>query len=499
MTSILSQPRYSDTASAFIASPKRLLIDGEWQSSSGEKFVPVYDPSSGIEIGAIVDASDADVDRAVGAARAAFDDGRWSGQSPYYREMTIRRLADLIEANATEFAELEAIDNGKSITAASQMDVPGAIAQLRYMAGWASRLDGESVEPLLAPSGAFHGYTRREPIGVAALIVPWNFPLFFAALKLAPALAAGCTTVLKPAEQTSLTTLRFAELVLEAGFPAGVINIVTGAGSGAGAALVRHPEVDKISFTGSTSVGKMIAHSAADSLKRVTLELGGKSPVIVLPDTDLGQAAQGVAGGVFFNSGQICTAGSRVFAHRDVFDALVEGIADAARGIRLGPSLAPDTQMGPLVSARQRDTVMGFIESASTEGASVVAGGGQLADQGYYVSPTIIADVSPEMRVMREEIFGPVVCVSRFDDLDAVVKSANATRYGLAASVWTRDISAMHRLARSIKAGTVWGNCHNAIDPAVPFGGYKESGLGREHGREGVLAYRFRGSEDNGR
>ena len=366
MTSILSQPRYSDTASAFIASPKRLLIGGEWQSSSGEKFVPVYDPSSGIEIGAIVDASDADVDRAVGAARAAFDDGRWSGQSPYYREMTIRRLADLIEANATEFAELEAIDNGKSITTASQMDVPGAIAQLRYMAGWASRLDGESVEPLLAPSGAFHGYTRREPIGVAALIVPWNFPLFFAALKLAPALAAGCTTVLKPAEQTSLTTLRFAELVLEAGFPAGVINIVTGAGSGAGAALVRHPEVDKISFTGSTSVGKMIAHSAADSLKRVTLELGGKSPVIVLPDTDLGQAAQGVAGGVFFNSGQICTAGSRVFAHRDVFDALVEGIADAARGIRLGPSLAPDTQMGPLVSARQRDTVMGFIESAST-------------------------------------------------------------------------------------------------------------------------------------
>tara|TARA_R110000868_G_scaffold372768_2_gene636594 strand:+ start:2645 stop:4135 length:1491 start_codon:yes stop_codon:yes gene_type:complete len=486
---MIAQPNYSAAAASFIAAPKRLLIDGEWQSSSGDKSIPVYDPSNGEEIGSVVDASIADVDRAVLAARRAFDDRRWSGLPPYEREMTIRKLADLIEANASEFAELEAIDNGKSVAAAAQMDVPGAIAQLRYMAGWATRMEGDSVEPMLAPSGAFHGYTRREPVGVVALIVPWNFPLFFAALKLAPALAAGCTTVLKPAEQTSLTTLRFADLVLQAGFPAGVINIVTGAGSTAGEALVRHPGIDKISFTGSTQVGKGIARIAADTLTRITLELGGKSPMVVMPDVDIAATIQGVASGIYFNAGQICTAGSRVYAHRDVFDQLVDGVAAAATGLRLGPSLAPDTQMGPLVSARQRETVLAHIESASAEGASLVVGRDQPGGDGYYVAPAVIADVSPEMRVMREEIFGPVVCVSRFDDLDAVVKSANDTRYGLAASIWTRDVSAMHKLAGSIKAGTIWGNCHNAIDPAIPFGGYKESGLGREHGQDGPLAY----------
>lgn len=488
MQSILSQPDYSPTASAFVAVPKQLLINGEWQDSSEDNRLKVYDPSTSTQICSIVDASAADIDRAVMAARTAFDDGRWSGLPPYQRQVTIQRLADLIEANAQELAELEAIDNGKSVVIAGQMDVPGAIAQLRYMAGWATRLNGESLDPMLAPSGAFHGYTRREPIGVAALIVPWNFPLFFAALKLAPALAAGCTTVLKPAEQTSLTTLRLGELVLEAGFPAGVVNIVTGAGETAGEALVNHPDVDKVAFTGSTAVGKRIARSAADTLKRVTLELGGKSPVIVMPDMDLDRVIGGVATGIYFNSGQVCTAGSRVYAHRDIFDQLVDGLAGAARSLRLGPSLAPDTQMGPLISDQQRNTVMRHIEGAARDGAAIVTGGEQ-SDSGYYVAPTVITDVTPSMRIMREEVFGPVVCVSRYDDLDDAVKQANDTSYGLAASIWTRDLNAMHRLAKAIKAGTVWGNCHNVIDPAVPFGGYKESGVGREHGWEGVAAY----------
>ena len=489
MSPIQSQLQYSAAATAFLGSAKQLLIDGEWQASSESRRIEVYDPSTGGEIGSITDASVADVDRAVSAARVAFDDGRWSGMSPYQRQMTIMRLADLIEANAVELAELEAIDNGKPVAVTAQMDVPGAVAQLRYMAGWAPRLNGESIDPLLAPSGAFHGYTRREPIGVAALIVPWNFPLFFAALKLAPALAAGCTTVLKPAEQTSLTTLRLGELVQEAGFPAGVVNIVTGSGSTAGEALVCHPGVDKVAFTGSTEVGKKIARSAADTVKRVTLELGGKSPVVVMPDVDLNAAIQGVASGIFFNSGQVCTAGSRVFAHRTIFDRLVEGLAEAAGGLRLGPSLAADTQVGPLVSARQQESVMRHLESASSDGASIVTGGEQPADQGYYVTPAVITDVTPDMRIMRDEIFGPVVCVSRYDDEDEAVRHANDTSYGLAASIWTRDLSAMHRMSRSIKAGTIWGNCHNAIDPAVPFGGYKESGVGREQGLDGVLAY----------
>jgi phenylacetaldehyde dehydrogenase len=342
---------------------------------------------------------------------------------------------------------------------------------------------------MAAPPGSFHAYVRREPIGVAAQIVPWNFPLLMAALKIAPALAAGCTMVLKPAEQTSLTALRLADLVNEAGLPAGVLNVITGMGESVGDRLVRHPDVDKVAFTGSTEVGKLINKAATDSLKRVTLELGGKSPVIVLPDVDIDRAAGGAAGAIFFNSGQICVAGSRLFAHRSIFDKLVEAVAGHALHWAPGPSLDPGTRMGPLVSTEQRDRVMSYIEAGKKAGASVLTGGDAPGSDGYYVNPTVLVDVDPEMSVVREEIFGPVLVAQRYDDLDEVAKAANDTLYGLGASIWTKDLSNMHKLAAKIKSGTVWGNCHSMLDPALPFGGYKQSGFGREQARQGVEAY----------
>jgi phenylacetaldehyde dehydrogenase len=489
MATIAAQPEYSERACSFIAREARLLIDGKWTESTGLGRIAVHDPSSGKQIASLADASEEDVNRAVAAARRAFDDGRWSGLSPAKRERMIDRLADLVESRADELAELDAIDNGKSKYLAALIDVPTAVAQLRYVAGWATKLDGGHGEPSQRPSGTYHSYVRREPIGVAAQIVPWNFPLMMAALKMAPALAAGCTIILKPAEQTSLSSLRLGELVAEAGIPDGVVNIVTGLGETAGDALVRHPDVDKIAFTGSTDVGKIITRTAADTLKRVTLELGGKSPVIVMPDMDVTAAAAAAANAIFFNAGQVCVAGSRLYAHADIFDELVEGVANAARSIRLGPSLLDDSQMGPLVSAEQRDRVMSYIGSARSQGASVLAGGERASGDGYFVTPTVIADVASEMTVMREEIFGPVVCASRFDDLDQVVRQANNSSFGLAASVWTKDISTMHKLAGRIKAGTVWGNCHGMLDVSLPFGGFKQSGVGREQGLDGVLNY----------
>jgi phenylacetaldehyde dehydrogenase len=489
MAAIAAQPAFSEGARRFLGREARLLIDGEWVASTGDKRIASYDPSTGREIVSLVDATQEDVNRAVAAARRAFDDGRWSGLAPVARERALNRLADLIEAHLDELAELEAIDNGKTKAMASRADVPGAVAHFRYMAGWASKMNGISAEPATAPAGAFHAYTRREPIGVAAQIVPWNFPLLMAALKLSPALAAGCTVILKPAEQTSLTALRLGDLIQEAGIPAGVVNIITGLGETAGDALVRHPDVDKVAFTGSTNVGKIITRAAADTLKRVTLELGGKSPVIMMPDVDLGQATGGAANAIFLNAGQVCVAGSRLYAHRDIFDALVEGVANAADSLHLGPSLDSATEMGPLVSAEQRDRVMGYIDSARAQGASIVTGGEAPSGDGYFVRPTVIANVDPAMRVMREEIFGPVVCATRFDDLDEVAALANDTPYGLAASIWTRDVSVMHTLAAKVKAGTVWGNCHSVVDPALPFGGFRQSGVGRELGLEGLHAY----------
>jgi phenylacetaldehyde dehydrogenase len=436
-----------------------------------------------------VDASDADVDRAVAAARAAFDDGRWSNLPPNKRERIINKLADLIEAHAAEFAELEAIDNGKPVGMATVVDVPAAIDHLRYMAGWASKLGGDFIEPQALPRGTVLSYVSREPVGVAAQIVPWNFPLLMATLKISPALAAGCTLVLKPAEQTSVTALRLADFVAEAGFPPGVINVITGNGHTSGDRLVKHPDVDKIAFTGSTEVGKLINRNATDSLKRVTLELGGKSPVVVMPDVNIDEAASAAAGAIFFNSGQVCIAGSRLFAHRSVFDRVIEGVAKASTFWKPRPSLDPQGHTGPLVSKEQMDRVMGYIQAGKRDGASVALGGDAVAANGYYVNPTILVNVKPTMSVVREEIFGPVVVAQRFDSLDEVAKAANDTCYGLGAGIWTKDLTSMHRLAALIKAGTVWGNCHAIIDPALPFGGYKQSGFGREQGRQGIDAY----------
>jgi phenylacetaldehyde dehydrogenase len=472
-----------------LAREPALFINNEWVRSSHGATVAVEDPSVGREISRIADASDADVDRAVGAARAAFDDGRWSSLPPNRRERIINRLADLIEAHATEFAELEAIDNGKPVSMASAVDIPGAVDMLRYMAGWASKLGGELLEPQGLPRGKMFSYVTREPVGVAAQIIPWNFPLLMATLKIAPALTAGCTVVLKPAEQTSLTALRLADFVTEAGFPPGVVNVITGNGHTAGDRLVKHPHVDKIAFTGSTEVGKLINRNATDTMKRVTLELGGKSPVVVMPDVNVDEVAVGAAGAIFFNSGQVCIAGSRLFAHRSIFDRVIEGVAAASAFWKPRPSLDPQAHMGPLVSKEQMDRVMGYIEAGKRDGASVVVGGDSAAANGYYVNPTVLVDVKPDMSVARDEIFGPVVVAQRFDDLDEVARAANDTCYGLGAGIWTRDLSAMHRLAAKIKAGTVWGNCHAVIDPALPFGGYKQSGIGREQGRQGVEAY----------
>jgi len=491
MTNVkLEQFPYSEPAKAALARKPQLFIDGEWVDSTGGETIAVIDPSSGKEVSRFVDATNDDVDRAVAAARRAFDDGRWSDLPPMVRERIMHKLADLLEAHADELAELEAIDNGKPKTMAGAIDVPGAIGMIHYMAGWASKLGGEMIEPSSTPRGLFHSYVRREPIGVAAQIVPWNFPLLMAVLKISPALAAGCTVVLKPAEQTSLTALRLADLVQQAGIPAGVVNIITGNGHTAGDRLVRHPDVDKVAFTGSTEVGKIINKTATDSLKRVTLELGGKSPVIVLPDMDPKVAGPGTAQAIFFNSGQVCVAGSRLYAHKSVFDDVLENFVEATNFWQPRPSLDPAGHMGPLVSDEQFNRVMGYIEDGKKAGASVAVGGDSPASEGgYYVNPTVLVDVKPDMRVVREEIFGPVVVAQRFDDLDEVARQANDTRFGLAAGIWTKDLSAMHKLAAKLKAGTVWGNCHSMIDPALPFGGYKESGLGREQGRQGVEVY----------
>lgn len=490
---IAAQHEPSPSVAKFLTLPPRLLIDGQWVSSNSDKSIQVFDPSNGQQLGSIADASIDDIDKAVRAARRAFESGPWAGASPVDREALLWRLADLIDRHLEELAEIESLDNGKTKAMAGFIDVPAARTYFRYMAGWATKISGETFENSIAKSIAsqeakFHTYSVREPVGVVAQIVPWNFPLIMAAFKLAPALAAGCTCVLKPAEETSLSVLRLGDLILEAGFPAGVVNIITGRGETAGAALVAHPDIDKVAFTGSTDVGKRINISATDTLKRVSLELGGKSPMIVLPDADLSSTVGGTAQAIFFNAGQICTAGSRLYVHSSIFDKVVDGVSEAASTIRLGPGLDPTTEMGPLVSRKQQENVLGYIESGRRQGASITTGEAP-SHPGYFMKPTVMVDVNADMRIVREEIFGPVLVAQRFDDLDEVVRIANDTPYGLAASIWTNNLSAAHRLIPRIKAGTVWVNCHNLTDACMPFGGYKQSGLGREHGRAGIEMY----------
>jgi phenylacetaldehyde dehydrogenase len=401
----------------------------------------------------------------------------------------IWRLSDLLIAHADELAEIETLDNGKPLRDTRQVDLPVGCELLRYYAGWATKLKGETTQ--IGDPGDYQAYTLREPIGVVGQIIPWNFPLLMAILKIAPALAAGCTLVLKPAEETPLSALRLGDLILQAGFPPGVVNIVTGLGETAGAALARHPDVDKIAFTGSTEVGRMIVAAAAGNLKRVSLELGGKSPMIVMPDADLDSVIKGATTGIFFNSGQSCMAGSRLLVHRSCYDEVVEGIAARAEGIIVGDGFAPDSQIGPLVSASQKTRVEEHIFSGLQEGAVRLAGGGAVSGPGYFVRPTVFAGVTSAMRIMREEIFGPVLCATPFDgdDYDEIAGLANDTSYGLAASIWTRDIGAAHALIPRLKSGQVWINGHHVGGADLPMGGYKQSGWGRELGRDGVEAY----------
>jgi phenylacetaldehyde dehydrogenase len=488
---IAAQPSPSPAVAGFLKRKPQLFIGGEWVDAASGRTLDVIDPATATRVSSIADAGKIDVDRAVAAARSAFEQGPWPEMLPVQRQALLWKLSDLIEANAAELAELESIDNGKTRFMASIIDVPSTRDYFRYMAGWATKIQGNTFQTSIfaGPGPKFHTYTQREPVGVVAQIVPWNFPLAMAAWKLAPALATGCTCVLKPAEQTSLTSLRLAELIVEAGFPPGVVNILTGLGEGAGAALVAHPGVDKIAFTGSTEVGKIINKAASDTVKRVSLELGGKSPVIVLPDAQLDAVIGGAANAIFFNAGQVCCAGTRLYAHRKVFDKVVEGVSGAAAAIRLGPGLDRATEMGPLVSKEQQERVLGYIESGRKQGASVAVGGEAPSHAGYYVKPTVLVDVKPDMKVVREEIFGPVLVAQRFDDLDEVIRQANDTPYGLSASVWSSDVSAVHRIVPKLRAGTVWVNCHNFVDPAMPFGGYKQSGFGREHGHAAIELY----------
>ncbi|WP_017938220.1 aldehyde dehydrogenase family protein [Zestomonas thermotolerans] len=474
----------------FVARRQRMLIGDQWLESSSGETLDIRNPATGEILGQVPAATAEDVDRAVQAARQAFEDSAWSRMRPRDRQNLLWRLADLMERDARHLAELECLNNGKSAAVAQAMDVQLAVDFLRYMAGWATKIEGLSVEPSLPlmPDDQFHAYVRREPVGVVGAIVAWNFPLLLACWKLGPALATGCTVVLKPADETPLTALRLAELVLEAGYPAGVFNVVTGTGVRAGAALSAHPGVNKLTFTGSTEVGKLIGKAAMDNMTRVTLELGGKSPTIVLADADLQQAATGAAQAIFFNQGQVCCAGSRLYAHRKHFDNLVADIAGIANSMKLGNGLDPSVDMGPLISAKQQSRVAGYIDLGRQLGSTIVCGG-EAFGPGYFVRPTVIADVDQKHRLVQEEIFGPVLVAMPFDDLDEVVRLANDNPYGLGASIWSNDLAAVHRLVPRIQSGSVWVNCHSALDPALPFGGYKMSGLGREMGAAAIEHY----------
>ena len=464
----------------------RLLINNEWVASESGKTFPSINPATGEEIGQVAEADAADVDKAVRAARRAFEHGPWRKTSASERGRLLYRLADLIEQNADELAQLETLDNGKPVAMARAADLPLTIACYRYYAGWADKIQGKTI-PV---SGDYFCYTRHEPVGVVGQIIPWNFPLLMQAWKLGPALAAGNTVLLKPAEQTPLTALRVGELIVAAGFPAGVVNILPGYGPTAGGAIASHMDVDKVAFTGSTEVGHLIMRAAADSnLKRVTLELGGKSPNIVFADADMDQAIEGSHFALFFNQGQCCCAGSRLFVEEKAYDQFVEKSVARAKKRTVGDPFDRATEQGPQVDDVQFEKVMSYIEAGKREGAALLCGGKRVGDRGYFIEPTVFADVKDTMKIAQEEIFGPVMSIIKFKDLDEVIERANKTIYGLAAAVWTRDITKAHAIANNVRAGTVWVNCYDVFDAAAPFGGFKQSGLGRELGEYGLQQY----------
>jgi phenylacetaldehyde dehydrogenase len=470
------------------AEASRHFIGGEWISPSGGSSLDVENPATGSCIGTIAAGSAEDVDHAVeaaGAAMAAARSGKWG---PAQRQDALLALARAIETHAEDLAIIETLDAGKPISNSRRIDIPASAAILRYFAGWATKLTGETME--LAQAGS-SGYTLREPVGIVGQIIPWNYPLMGAAFKIGPAIAAGCASVLKPAEQSSLSALKLAELSVDCGFPAGFVNVVTGTGPQVGAALVAHPAVAKISFTGSTATGTAIAADCARMMKRVTVELGGKSPVIVMPDADLDAAAQGIAMNIFLNTGQTCSAGSRLFVHAGVADALIAKIATIGAAMSIGGTMEASTQLGPAISAIQRDRILSYVEGAMREGARAVRAGRILPDSGYYVEPTLLTDVHPRMTAVEEEIFGPVLCVLPFEtlDLDEIATLANDTRYGLAAYVWTRSLATAHGLVARLRAGTVRINGGGGADLSMPAGGVRQSGFGRENGRAGVEAY----------
>ncbi|KRB01684.1 aldehyde dehydrogenase [Devosia sp. Root685] len=468
-----------------------LYVNGAWVKASSGKTIPVFNPATEAQIAEIAAASPDDVNRAVEAAHTCFESTAWRRMRPLDRGRLLERLALIVEEHADELARLETLDNGKPYGTSRYVDLAFTIDALRYFGGWASKSAGEyiTLSPFFDDGGIYRAYTERKPVGVVGGITPWNFPLGQAIQKIAPAIAFGCTVVLKPSEETSLTTLRLAELIDEVGFPKGSVNIVTGYGHDAGAALVDHPLVRKIAFTGSTATGQRILAASAKTMKRVTLELGGKSPTIILADADLDRAIPGAANAIFGNSGQVCTAGSRLLIEEPVYEEVTAGVAEIARGLRLGPGLEEGTQLGPIVSSRQLERISGLVQSGLSDGARALAGGNRPDRDGWFFEPTVLADVRPDMQVIKEEIFGPVVCAIPFKNRSEIKAMANDTPYGLGASIWTRNLDHAHLLAEEIDAGTVWFNTHNILDLAVPFGGTKMSGLGREFGTEAINAF----------